>query len=380
MPQLRGMGRVFQPSYTYTEPETQTKELRTSTVWWIEFPHGGKPQRESSKSRKKADAEKLLKRRLGESGIGSLLPSNVASTTFEDLKNLITSDYEKNERASAGQLKIVLARLSESFAGMKASDITSARISAHQVHQKREGYSNGTINRDMSALKRMFRLAKRDGAVQNVPHIDMLDEKNVRKGFFEPSELDKLLKPMPKSLKPVFRVAYITGWRTKSELLTRQWKHVDFVNRRLRIEPGEDKNGSGRDFPFTSELETILKSQKKEAERIGKAGDETVDSVFFWPNGSPIKSYREGWKTAVEESGVERIPHDFRRTAVRNLEIAGVPRSAAMAMVGHKTQSIYSRYAIVDNSMLTDAARKLDVLHTAQRHSKRGKKRAPRSV
>jgi integrase len=55
-----------------------------------------------------------------------------------------------------------------------------------------------------------------------------------------------------------------------------------------------------------------------------------------------------------------RIPHDFRRTAVRNLERAGVPRSAAMAMVGHKTESIYRRYAIVDAGALRDAAAKID--------------------
>ena len=60
-----------------------------------------------------------------------------------------------------------------------------------------------------------------------------------------------------------------------------------------------------------------------------------------------------------------RIPHDFRRTAVRNLERAGVPRSAAMAMVGHKTEAIYRRYAIADESMLRDGAEKLAALHRA---------------
>jgi len=54
-----------------------------------------------------------------------------------------------------------------------------------------------------------------------------------------------------------------------------------------------------------------------------------------------------------------RIPHDFRRTAVRNLERAGVPRSAAMAMVGHKTEAIYRRYAIADERMLRDGAARL---------------------
>ena len=55
--------------------------------------------------------------------------------------------------------------------------------------------------------------------------------------------------------------------------------------------------------------------------------------------------------------------HDFRRTAVRNLERAGVPRSAAMKMTGHKTESVYRRYAIVDSGMLKEAAAKLEALH-----------------
>jgi hypothetical protein len=61
-----------------------------------------------------------------------------------------------------------------------------------------------------------------------------------------------------------------------------------------------------------------------------------------------------------------RIPHDFRRTAVRNLERAGVPRSTAMAMVGHRTESIYRRYAIFDETMLQEGAERLTALYRGQ--------------
>jgi integrase len=64
------------------------------------------------------------------------------------------------------------------------------------------------------------------------------------------------------------------------------------------------------------------------------------------------------WSVAAGVPG--RIVHDFRRTAVRNLERDGVPRSAAMAMVGHKTEASYRRYAIVDAGMLREAAAKID--------------------
>jgi integrase len=61
-----------------------------------------------------------------------------------------------------------------------------------------------------------------------------------------------------------------------------------------------------------------------------------------------------------------RLFHDFRRTAVRNLERAGVSRSAAMKMTGHKTETVYSRYAIISESDLQEAAAKLTALYVSE--------------
>ena len=127
----------------------------------------------------------------------------------------------------------------------------------------------------------------------------------------------------------------------------------------MTLNVGTTKNRDGRSFPFTAALEALLKDQRAEYERL-KAQGRIVRRVFH-RNGEPIRNFRRAWLSACKAAGVPgRIPHDFRRTAVRNLERAGVPRSVAMAMVGHKTEFIYRRYAIVDAGALRDAAAKLD--------------------
>ena len=88
---------------------------------------------------------------------------------------------------------------------------------------------------------------------------------------------------------------------------------------------------------------------------------------LFHRDGKQILSYYAAWRKACRLAGISRVAHDFRRTAVRNLERAGVSRSAAMKMTGHKTEAVYRRYAIVDSGMLQEAGAKLTALHDADR-------------
>ena len=100
----------------------------------------------------------------------------------------------------------------------------------------------------------------------------------------------------------------------------------------------------------------------------------TIIPWVFQGAGRPIRSYRYAWAGACARAGtnvrggvkvvvrphlVGRIVHDLRRTAVRNLERAGVPRSVAMQLTGHKTESVYRRYAIVAEADLREGVAKL---------------------
>jgi len=187
----------------------------------------------------------------------------------------------------------------------------------------------------------------------------MLREDNTRRGFFAPDQFAAVRSHLPSPLQPVASFAYLTGWRVKSEILPLEWRQIDWSGRFVRLDPGTTKNGEGRSFPFTVALEALLKEQLADHERLKKE-DRIVPQVFH-RDGARIRDFRAAWTTACRKAGCPgRLPHDFRRTAVRNLEKAGVPRSAAMTMVGHKTEAIYRRYAIVDAGLLRDAASKLD--------------------
>jgi integrase len=130
------------------------------------------------------------------------------------------------------------------------------------------------------------------------------------------------------------------------------------------LEPGESKTREGREFPFTPGLRAVLEAQRERVRGIERRRGCVIPWVFVHDYGSPIRDFRYAWEKACKEAAVPgRLVHDFRRTAVRNLERAGVPRPAAMKMTGHKTEAVYRRYAITDAAMLQEAALKLEALH-----------------
>jgi integrase len=184
---------------------------------------------------------------------------------------------------------------------------------------------------------------------------------NVRIGFFERDQFEAVLRHLRAPLRPLMTFFYITGCR-KSEGLTLKWRQIDFRNGTVLLDPGTTKNDEGRVFPFTQELRELLEAQRAATDLLQREKGIVCPWVFH-RKGQPIKSYDGAWRSACKKAGFPgRHVHDFRRTTVRRLEQAGVSRSVGMKLTGHKTESVYRRYAIVSKSDLEDAARRLDSL------------------
>ncbi len=336
---------------------------KRGNVWWVKYHRSGRPFYESSGSAVHEDAKNLLKLREGDIARGVPVTPQVNRCTIDELLADVVTDYEVNGKKSLHDVRrTITLHLLPHFGGRRAAQIGTADVRRYTAERQAAGASNATINRELAALKRGFTLGIQGNKVLARPHIPMLQERNVRTGFFEPEQFAAVRRHLPAPLQAVVSFAYVTGWRVDSEVLSLSWRQVDFTAGTVRLEPGTTKNNEARTFPFTAELRALLEAQRVCTDRLQHERGCIVPLVFH-RNGKPIRSFRKAWAAACDAAGVPgRIPHDFRRTAVRNLVRAGIPERVAMTMTGHKTRSVFERYNIVSEGDLLDAARRLDAV------------------
>ena len=347
-------------------------------VWWVKYYRNGRAMRESTGSAKESEAIRLLKIREGDIERGLPVNPKLNRIRFDEAAKDLKTEYAVNGRRSADELeRRIRLHLTPHFGGRRLATITTADVNTFILKRrtdvivfgegedrKERKVSNGEINRELTTLKRIFNLARQNGKLTHVPHIPMLKERNVRTGFFEREQITRIVTHLPPAIRPAVQFAYITGWRIPSEVLPLQWRHVDFEARVVRLDPHTTKNDEGRTFPFTDALEQLLEAQKVEHDRL-KAEDVICPWVFNRTNkkvkGKRITTFIKAFRAACTKAGCPgRIPHDLRRTAVRNLVRAGIPERVAMQMTGHKTRSVFERYNIVSECDLVEAAKKLN--------------------
>jgi integrase len=243
------MGSLFRPKY-----RTADGTLKESTVWWLKYRASGRLVRESSETEKETEAKRLLRLREGAAEEGRAIVPRADKVTVGELLDELREEYTANARRSIKRLGFSIARLQPFFGHHRATRLTGADITRYQTQRQSEGAANATVNRELAALKRALSLALRAERIQRAPHIEMLREDNVRTGFFERQQFESVRKFLTEALRAVVTFAYITGWRVPSEVLTLQWRQVDFQAGTVRLEPGTTKNRDGRTFPMTAEL------------------------------------------------------------------------------------------------------------------------------
>jgi integrase len=337
----RGTGRVF----------------KVGDVWKVRYTLHGRRVQESAGARRQ-DAVSLLARRLGQIAEGRL-SAEAAQLMWAGVEAIILDEhrqhrsYEKVERHARKHLR-------RFFAGMRAQSITYDRLLAFKRDRLAEGAAPNTVKYELSLLNTGLKIAHRAGQLLTLPPLPAVHVENTRTSFFEHHEFLALAKHLPAAAAAVATFMYWTGWR-RNETLTREWRHVDFERGTIVLDPGETKSGDGRTFPFDvlPELERVLRAQRDYTDVVERRTGQIIPFVFH-RDGRRVISIRAAWDQACEKAQLgDKIPHDFRRSAVRRLERAGVPRSVAMKLVGHRTEHMYQRYAITNETDLREGLAKV---------------------
>src|SRR5512139_949650 len=100
-------------------------------VFWIKYYRNGKSYRESSHSDKITHAQRLLKKREGEISEGRLPGIHFDKVTFDELAEDFLTDYRINIRDTIDKAERLVRYLKKTFEGMRATDITTAKIKDH---------------------------------------------------------------------------------------------------------------------------------------------------------------------------------------------------------------------------------------------------------
>jgi integrase len=336
----RGNGRVF---------------LR-GNIWWVSYCWRGKEQRESSKSTRPVDAERLLGPRLREIGRGrTVSPTAEARVTVGELLDALLVHYKNEGRRSTATLTYHLPALREGFGDLRAVDVTGAHVERYKADRRAAKMAPASVNRELAALRRAFRLGVEDGRILQTPTIRLFREDNARQGFVAPADFERVVAALPTYLQDFARFAFLTGWR-RGELRTLAWADVDRAAGLVTLRAEHSKNGEPRALPLVGDLADLIARRWAARELRGKDSATHLCPLVFHRAGHMVGDFRKAWRAACRTAGVPGLLlHDLRRSAVREMDRAGVKPVVAMVITGHKTPSMWRRYRITDAAEVREA-------------------------
>ncbi len=341
-----------------------------SRFWWIcyyvDVNGKAEPRRESSKSEKITDAQKLLTKRLGEAQNGTLVEPKTRRVTVDELYADEIAYLEKNHKQTGWIKPCWELRLKEFFGGRRACQIRRADLEAYQTHrmeiyrqqfpdasEKKLSACETQVNTDLDVLRMILYRGHALEKLQAVPPFPpKLQGAMERTGTIIEEQFRAMLANCGDDevwLTAILTMAYTWGYRLR-ELLKMRSIQVNLNEGIVYLPPRSTKNKRPRPIPISDQEIGPL--------RICLSGKNPEDFVFTRADGSPVVDMRARWDKLVAASNaghaevnergervwVKAIFHDFRRTAATNLLAGGMSPANVRAIVGHLSEEMTARY------------------------------------
>jgi hypothetical protein len=342
--------------------------FRRGGTWWIAYYRAGRLVRESARTSKESTAARLLRARLSTADRSDFVDPRAAERVrFSDLSALYLQDYRLNQRRTLRDAMRYVEKLGATFGQDRAFDITPARITAYaDVRRTQDHAAPGTVNRELSALRRMFGLGVKAGLLPSRPAITLLREDNVREGFCDPPEFVQLLAQLrarDADVADAIEFAYLTCLR-RGNTLGALWtwfklnvKHGAVTGGSVCLPGAVTKNGKPLSLVLTGQLLDLM--ARRWTLRVAEC------PYVFHRGGRRIRDFQTTWAAACTSVGLGKLlMHDLRRSAARNFRRAGVPEDVIMRIGNWKTRSVFARYNVIDERDLAEAGERLNAFLT----------------
>jgi integrase len=317
-------------------------------------------RQESTRAESKREAERLLAFKVYQSSAG-MLPG---TASIEQIIEHFLRDARVRGLRAVARLERACKRLLERLEGYRAEQIDRARWLKYLDERQSEAAPD-TVHFELSVARRVYRVAIAAGLVRAMPDIPRVKHLHVRAGFVEPQDWLRVREHLRPELAAACDFALACGAR-EMEVLGLTWKNVDPAAGVVTFE--HTKTDQPRRIPYASvqQLSAVIERRLDARRQREHAG---MISPYVFCFDTPVKlrgrlyhragdplfgpgehglhtSLRASLDAACAEAQVPRLLfHDFRRSAARNYERAGVPRSVAR-LIGGWSDRIYSRYAI----------------------------------
>ena len=324
-------------------------------IRWIGL--DGKRHRHTTDSANYQRAQAMLADKLAEIRQGVNITNATNKVRLNEAIAIVRDEAQGNK--AAWTVTYRTEHLIEAFgAARPLTSITASTVADYRKDRTTHGAAVATVNRELAELRRAFNLCRERGLITIQPVIKLKPENNVRTGFATHAEIKAITRHLPDDVADIVWFGFFSGWRA-GEILGLRVTDIDHAAGVIRIEGATTKEGNPRELPLVLVQEVIDRCLAR-VDCWRKAG-RLVSHVFIRDkNGLPVKDFRTVWTKAVRAAGKPGlIFHDLKRSAVRNMEDAGTPRSLAMTITGHRTESIYQRYAITDRTRQIAAAEKI---------------------
>lgn len=312
--------------------------------WYYDFYHNGVRYKKAIGRVNRTVAMEIETAERGRVIRGEYVPRKTPIDFDEFIDKLYLPHCQKHNRPSGYTRKDLSCRhLKEYFGDRRLGDIKPEDVDKYQTKRLKDGVKNGTVNREVAALKHAFSLAiKKWGKVDTNPvkAVDMLDEPMEKDRILSPQEEVRLLGTLAanttaknRHLYAIIITALNTGMR-RMEILKLRWSDVDFGNRIITVTG--TKTGWNRQIPMNTVLTETLKNVKKQS----------PGEYVFTVRGEPVKAISTAWYKATKEAGLEGLRlHDLRHTFGSRLGMAGVDLRTIMKLMGHREIKTTMRYS-----------------------------------